>query len=561
MSLAETRTETTEPRVILDQAAPTESPARWSHQPARRYDPDLFSGIELKGADWEPRLTELRMLATETPSPDATRRQHDKGKLSARERIDLLVDEGSFTELQMFARHERTGFGLEANRPFTDGVVAGWGLVDGRPVAVYASDFRLFGGALGSTYAKKVHQVLDLAAKSGIPVVALNDGAGARIQEGVAALDGYGGIFRRNAALSGVVPQISVILGPCAGGAVYSPALTDFIFMVDGVSNMYITGPDVIRAVTGESVTHDELGGAWVHATRSGVAAALYPDEESCIADVRYLLSLLPANNLELPPVVAPADGGSLRARLREIVPQAPNATYDMHDVIAEIVDGGEVFEISPGHARNIICALARVEGTTVGIVANQPRHLAGALDIDASEKAARFVRFCDAFNISLVTLVDVPGFLPGTDQEHGGIIRRGAKLLYAYCEATVPRVCIILRKSYGGAYIVMDSKSIGADLVLAWPGNEVAVMGAEGAANIIFRKEIAGSSSPEATRTELVEGYRAQMMNPLVSAEQGYVDDVIDPADTRKAIVANLRLLRSKQENLPKRKHANMPL
>ncbi len=357
------------------------------------------------------------------------------------------------------------------------------------------------------------------------------------------------------------MPQISVVLGPCAGGAVYSPALTDFIFVVNGMSNMYITGPDVIHAVTGESVTHEDLGGAWVHATRNGVAAALYPDEESCIDDVRFLLSFLPANNMELPPVVAQSDNDSVRTRLREIVPHARNATYDMHEVIAEIVDDGEIFEISSGHARNIICALARVEGTTVGIVANQPCHMAGALDIDASEKAARFVRFCDAFNISLVTLVDVPGFLPGTDQEHGGIIRRGAKLLYAYCEATVPRLCVILRKSYGGAYIVMDSKSIGADFVLAWPGNEVAVMGPEGAANVIFRKEIVASPDPEATRAELVESYRAQMMSPLVPAEQGFVDDVIDPADTRKRIVAYLRLLRSKKETLPQRKHANMPL
>jgi acetyl-CoA carboxylase carboxyltransferase component len=518
----------------------------------------------LMGDTFEERvseLAELRRLAGET-RPGATERQHAKGKATIRERIDRLVDPGSFTELQTFVRHNSQSFGMEADRPFTDGVVTGWGTVDGRPVAVYGSDFRVFGGSLGAVHAAKVHQLLDHAARTGMPVVAINDGGGARIQEGVAALHGYGGIFRRNAALSGVVPQISVILGPCAGGAVYSPALTDFTFMVTGVSTMYITGPDVVEAVTGEKVSHEQLGGAAVHSATSGVAAAVYPDEESCLDEVRYLLGLLPANNLEPPEAVAADDPPDrLCPELTRIVPLAPNRGYDVREVIRAILDNGDAFEISGEFARNIVCMLGRIAGETVGVVANQPEVLAGALDIAASEKAARFVRFCDAFTIPLLTLVDVPGFLPGTDQEHAGIIRRGAKLLYAYCEATVPRVCVVLRKSYGGAYIVMDSKSIGADLVLAWPSCEIAVMGAEGAANIIFRKQIAASPAPERTRQAMVREYRDQMLNPLVAAEQGYVDDIIEPERTREAVARAFAVLRTKRAPLSQRKHANMPL
>ncbi len=507
-------------------------------------------------------LEELKRIAAETEDPTASDRQASKGKMTARQRIEALVDEGSFCELQMFARHEATGFGLEDKRPFTDGVITGWGLIEDRPVAVYASDFRLFGGALGATYAAKVHELLDLAERVGVPVVALNDGAGARIQEGVAALDGYGGIFRRNAALSGVVPQISVVLGPCAGGAVYSPALTDFVFMVDGVSNMYITGPDVIRAVTGEEVTQDDLGGAGLHACVTGVAASVFESEEACLEEVRFLVSMLPSNNLEVPPTVMSSDAADRSCPdLRTLVPAATQASYDVREVIYEIVDDGELMEIHSAFARNVICGFARLDGQTIGVVANQPNHLAGVLDIDASEKAARFVRFCDAFNIPLLTLVDVPGFMPGKDQERSGIIRRGAKLLYAYCEASVPRVCVILRKSYGGAYIVMDSKSVGDDFVLDWPTNEIAVMGAEGAANIIFKREIAKSKDPERIRELRIAEYKEEMMNPLVAAEKGFVDAIIDPADTRIALVKCFKLLRSKKESLPQRKHSNMPL
>jgi len=549
--------------------ATTRSHARLTAVPTRpmevQRDPDVSPRrTELLGETHEQRVAQLvalRELATE-PTPEATQRQHAKGKSTARERIDQLLDAGSFTELQMLTRHNSRGFGLDANRPFTDGVVTGWGTVEGRSVAVYASDFRIFGGSLGATYAAKVHRLLEHAGRVGMPVVAINDGGGARIQEGVAALDGYGGIFRRNAALSGVVPQISVILGPCAGGAVYSPALTDFVFMVSGISYMYITGPDVIHAVTGEQVTHEQLGGASVHSQQSGVATATYPDEESCLTEVPYLLSLLPSNNLDSDvrdPTSDPVDRPC--PRLGRLVPLDSKASYDVRDVIAEIVDEGDTFEVAADFAPNIVCALAGIAGQTVGVVANQPRHLAGALDIDASEKAARFVRFCDAFNIPLLTLVDVPGFLPGAGQEHSGIIRRGAKLLYAYCEATVPRVCVVLRKSYGGAYIVMDSKSIGADIVFAWPSNEVAVMGAEGAANIIFRKEIAASSCPEKTRAALVEEYCDSTMNPLVSAEHGFVDDIIDPVETRSAVARAMAMLRNKREHGPQRKHANMPL
>ncbi|MGH3973252.1 MAG: acyl-CoA carboxylase subunit beta, partial [Pseudonocardiaceae bacterium] len=440
--------------------------------------------------------------------------------------------------------------------------VTGRGTIDGRTVFVFAHDFRIFGGSLGEEHAKKIHRIMDLAEAARAPLISLNDGAGARIQEGVTALAGYGGIFCRTVRCSGVIPQISVILGPCAGGAAYAPALTDFVFMVCGTSHMFITGPDVVQAVTGESVSHDDLGGGHVHATRSGVATFAYDDETSCLEEVRYLVSLLPAHNQELPPVVTGTDPGDRCCdKLLDLVPADPTLGYDMRTVINEIVDDGDFFELHQSWAANIVCALARIDGHVVGIVANQPLSLAGVLDINASEKAARFVQTCDAFNIPLVTLVDVPGFLPGTDQEHRGIIRHGAKLLYAYCNATVPRIQIILRKAYGGAYIVMDSLSIGADLSFAWPINEIAVMGADAAANIIFRKEIAAASDPAARRIELIEEYRDQLMHPYYAAERGLVDDVIDPRLTRAVLSRSLAMLRTKQVPLPHRKHGNPPM
>jgi acetyl-CoA carboxylase carboxyltransferase component len=403
---------------------------------------------------------------------------------------------------------------------------------------------------------------MDLAEAAGAPIVGLSDGAGARIQEGVTALAGYGGIFRRNTRASGVIPQISVILGPCAGGAAYSPALTDFVFMVRGTSQMFITGPDVVQAVTGEQITHDGLGGADVHATLSGVSAFAYDDEEECLEDVRHLLSLLPQNNRELPPAAPSSDPADRRTdALTSLVPADPQQAYDMRAVIEEIVDDGDYFEVHEAWARNVVCALARLDGQVVGLIANQPAALAGVLDIHASEKAARFVQTCDAFNIPLITLVDVPGFLPGVDQEHGGIIRHGAKLLYAYCNATVPRISLVVRKAYGGAYIVMDSRSIGADLSFAWPTNEIAVMGAEGAANVVFRREIAASDDPDATRARLIKEYKSELMHPYYAAERGLVDDVIDPGETRTVLIRSLAMLRTKHAPLPERKHGNPPM
>ncbi|MBT2510622.1 acyl-CoA carboxylase subunit beta [Streptomyces sp. ISL-98] len=511
------------------------------------------------------RTAELHAVqhdAKSGPDPRATERQHAKGKFTARERLALLFDAGSFTEVESLRRHRATGFGLEHKRPHTDGVVTGWGTVDGRTVFAYAHDFRIFGGALGEAHAEKIHKLMDLAESAGAPLVSLNDGAGARIQEGVTALAGYGGIFRRNARCSGVIPQISVMLGPCAGGAAYSPALTDFVFMVRGTSQMFITGPDVVQAVTGESIDQNGLGGADVHAGTTGVAAFAHDDEESCIEEVRHLLSLLPANNRELPPH-QPTDDPADRScdALLDLVPADPTRSYDVTDVIGEIVDDGDWTEVHAGWAGNVVCALARLDGHVVGIVANQPAVLAGVLDIAASEKAARFVQTCDAFSIPLVTLLDVPGFLPGRDQEHGGIIRHGAKLLYAYCTATVPRVQLILRKAYGGAYIVMDSRSIGADLSFAWPSNEIAVMGAEGAANVVFRREIAASPDPETARARLVEEYRSSLMHPYYAAERGLVDDVIDPAETHAVLIRSLAMLRTKHASLPERKHGIPPL
>jgi acetyl-CoA carboxylase carboxyltransferase component len=506
-------------------------------------------------------LHELREAVHRGPDERATRAQHAKGKLTARERLDVLFDKGTFTETEGLRRHRAIGFGMESRRPHTDGVVTGWGTVYGRTVFAYAHDFRIFGGALGEAHAQKIHKLMDLASTAGAPLVGLCDGAGARIQEGVTALAGYGGIFARNVRNSGVVPQISVVMGPCAGGAAYSPALTDFVFMVRGTSQMFITGPDVVQAVTGEEITMEQLGGADPHATASGVAHVVFDDEEECLEHVRFLLSLLPANNRELPPALAESDPVDRRTEsLLEVVPADSRASYDMRDVIEEIVDDGYLFEVHEHWAANVVCGLARLGGEVTGVVANQPTTQAGVLDIHASEKAARFVRFCDAFNIPLVTLVDVPGFLPGVHQEHGGIIRHGAKLLYAYCDATVPRVQLILRKAYGGAYIVMDSRSIGCDVSLAWPANEIAVMGAEGAANVVFRQQIAASDDPQATRERLVKEYRSELMHPYHAAERGLVDDVISPAETRSRIIGALRMLRGKHMTRPSRKHGNPP-
>jgi acetyl-CoA carboxylase carboxyltransferase component len=506
-------------------------------------------------------LLTLRELARRGPSDKATAAQHAKGKLTARERIDLLLDPGSFTEVEQLRRHRATGFGLEDKRPHTDGVITGWGTVHGRTVFLYAHDFRIFGGALGEAHAQKIHKIMDMALAAGAPLISLNDGAGARIQEGVSALAGYGGIFQRNTRASGVIPQISVMLGPCAGGAAYSPALTDFVFMVRETSQMFITGPDVVRAVTGEKITQNGLGGADVHAGVSGVAHFAYDDEVGCLADVRYLVTLLPQNNREKPPHRPTADRPDRRCEsLADMVPVDGRRAYDMRQVIEEFVDDGELLEVHERWARNIICALARVDGHAVGVVANQPLWLAGVLDIEASEKAARFVQMCDAFNIPIITLLDVPGFLPGVTQEHNGIIRHGAKLLYAYCNAVVPRISMVLRKAYGGAYIVMDSRSIGADLSFAWPTNEIAVMGAEGAANVIFRRQIAESEDPEAKRAEMVKLYKSELMHPYYAAERGLVDDVIDPAETRAVLARSLRMLRTKHADLPQRKHGNQP-
>jgi acetyl-CoA carboxylase carboxyltransferase component len=506
-------------------------------------------------------LAARRQQALNAGSPRSVERQHAKGKLLARERIEYLLDPGSFHELDMLARHRAHAAGLE-ERPYTDGVVTGWGTIDGRKVFVFSQDFTVFGGALGEVFAEKIHKVMDLALKVGAPVIGLNDGAGARIQEGVVSLASYGGIFYRNVLSSGVVPQISVILGPCAGGAVYSPAMTDFIFMVNESSHMFITGPDVVKTVTGEEVTLEELGGAKSHASKSGVATFVSPDEKACLDDVRFLMSFLPANNLETPPAIAPSDPADrLCPELVEIMPDSPNKPYDMKKVIASVVDDGEFFEYFAGWAKSIVCGFSRLNGAPVGIVGNQPMVLAGVLDIESSEKAARFVRTCDAFNIPIVTFVDVPGFLPGVDQEYGGIIRHGAKLLYAYCEATVPRIQIITRKAYGGAYVVMNSKSIGADLAFAWPSAELAVMGPQGAVEIVFRREIQQAADPVAKRAELVADYTEKYANPYAAAERGYIDDVIDPAETRVKVIAGLELLKSKREELPRRKHGNIPL
>jgi acetyl-CoA carboxylase carboxyltransferase component len=486
----------------------------------------------------------------------AGERQHAKGKLTARERLTRLLDEGSFAELDLFRRQANSGLS------FTDGVVTGSGTIHGRRVFAYAQDFRIAGGSLGEAHAAKIHKVMDLALDVGAPLIALNDSGGARIQEGVTALAGYGGIFRRNVRASGVIPQISVILGPCAGGAAYSPALTDFVFMVRGTSHMFITGPDVIKTVTGEEISQGGLGGAEVHSKTSGVATFVYDDEPSCLEGVRYLVSLLPSNSHELAPTRDTGDPPDRKCpRLADIVPASPRKTYNIRDVITEITDHGEFMELHAKWARSIVCALARISGRTVGIIANQPLVRAGVLDIPSSEKAARFVQFCDAFGIPLVTLVDVPGFLPGVKQEHQGIIRHGAKLLYAYCDATVPRVQIILRKAYGGAYIVMDSRSVGADLSFAWPTNEIAVMGAEAAVGVLHRRDLTAASDPDELRDQLAAEYRELLMHPFYASERGLVDDVIDPADTRAVISQALAVLARKRPNPAPRKHGNPPM
>ena len=528
--------------------------------PAPPYAPPKNPKRSLR--DCVEHLATQRRLAETDVEQRADERHRARGKLTARERIDLLLDAGSFVELNLFVRHRATGFGMERLRPSGDGVISGWGTIDGRTVFVYAHDARVFGGALGETFAEKIHHVMDLAESMGAPIIGLNDGGGARIQEGVTALAGFGGVFRRNVRASGVIPQISLIQGACAGGAAYSPALTDYVFMVKDTANIYITGPDVVRAVTGEEITHEELGGSRTHTERTGVAAFVADDEESAISDVRYLLSFLPSNNKEMPPVFAAGDDPERGCEeLLDIVPAEERTPYDMRAVIEVIVDDGDFLEVHEAWARNIVCAFGRIDGHVVGVVGNQPSVLAGALDIDASEKAARFVRTCDAFNIPIITLVDVPGFLPGTQQEHSGIVRRGAKLLYAYCEATVPRIQVIVRKAFGGAYIVMDSKSIGSDLSLAWPSNQIAVMGADGAADIIFRREIAAANDPSRRRAELVEDYSQALLNPYVAAERGLVDDVIDPVDTRRVLVKALAMLRNKRGESPTRKHGNIPL
>src|SRR5881392_3436290 len=494
--------------------------------------------------------------------PDRIKAQHDKGKMTARERLDVLLDPRTFVELDRFVTHRSADFGLADERYLGDGVVTGYGRIEGRLVYVFAQDFTVFGGSLSEAHAEKICKVMDLAVRNGAPIIGLNDSGGARIQEGVVSLGGYADIFLRNVMASGVVPQVSAIMGPCAGGAVYSPAITDFVAMVRDTSYMFVTGPNVVKTVTHEDVTLDELGGADVHARKSGVAHFEADDEVSCAALLRRLVGFLPSNNLDPAPVFATEDAPDREdAALDGIVPTASNKPYDMKEVIRRVVDDEDVLEVHEGWAQNIICAFARLDGRSVGVVAQQPMILAGVLDIDASVKAARFVRFCDAFNIPLVTFVDVPGFLPGTAQEHAGIIRNGAKLLYAYAEATVPKLTVITRKAYGGAYDVMSSKHLRGDYNVAWPSAEIAVMGPEGAVNVIYRDEIAKAKDPDQRRTQLVGEYVERFANPYVAAAHGYLDDVIEPRETRPRLVAALRSLASKRDANPRRKHGNIPL
>jgi propionyl-CoA carboxylase beta chain len=518
-------------------------------------------------------LDRRRYEAVHAGTQRQVERQHAKGKMTARERIDALLDPGSFTEFDELARHRSTDFGMAANRPYGDGVVTGYGTIDGRPVCVFSQDFAVYGGSLGEVYGEKIIKVMDHALKTGCPMIGINDGGGARIQEGVVALGLFAEIFYRNVISSGVIPQISLIMGPCAGGAVYSPAITDFTLMVDQTSYMFITGPDVIKTVTGETVSQEELGGAHAHNVKSGVAHYQASDEQDCLAFTRELLSYLPSNNLEEPPtdpagrsddpaaVLAVTD---YDAELDTLIPDSPRQPYDMHTVIGHVLDDSEFLEIHAGFAQNIVVGFGRVDGSPVGVVANQPMHSAGTLDIDASEKAARFVRTCDAFSVPVLTFVDVPGFLPGTGQEWGGIIRRGAKLIYAYAEATVPKITVITRKAYGGAYDVMGSKHLGGDLNLAWPTAQIAVMGAEGAVDILYRRDLAAIEDPEErtrVRTQKAAEYEDTLFNPYIAAERGYVDAVIRPAETRSQVIRGLRALRTKRQTLPPKKHGNIPL
>ena len=540
--------------------------ARGSRPGRRGYD------HRVSAANRDPRTTAEKIAdlarrideAVHAGSARAVEKQHARGKKTARERIEMLLDPGSFVELDELARHRSTNFGQERNRPYGDGVITGYGTIDGRQVCVFAQDFTVFGGSLGEVFGEKIVKVMDLAMKIGCPIIGINDSGGARIQEGVVSLGLYGEIFFRNVRASGVIPQISLIMGPCAGGAVYSPAVTDFTVMVDQTSHMFITGPDVIKTVTGEDVAMEDLGGARTHNTRSGNAHYLAADEADAIAYVKALLSYLPSNNLDDPPAFdTPVDLSTSEADLTldTLIPDSPNQPYDMHTVIEHVLDDGDFLEVQPLYARNIVVGFGRVEGRPVGVVANQPLHLAGCLDIAASEKAARFVRTCDAFNIPVLTFVDVPGFLPGTDQEWGGIIRRGAKLIYAYAEATVPKVTVITRKAYGGAYDVMGSKHLGADLNFAWPTAQIAVMGAQGAVNILYRQQLREAADPEAERARLIDEYERTLANPYLAAERGYVDAVIRPSSTRAHLIRALRALRTKRETLPPKKHGNIPL
>ena len=508
------------------------------------------------------RLQKLREQSQVGGGPKRLQQQHDKGKLSARKRLDLLLDPDTFQEIDPFVTHRATDFGMADKKIVGDAVVTGYGKVDGRQIFVFSQDFTVLGGSVSEVVGQKICKVMDLATKTGAPLVGLNDSGGARIQEGVASLSAYGEIFKRNTLASGVVPQISVILGPSAGGAVYSPAITDFVFMVQGISQMYITGPDVIKSVTGEEVTHEQLGGAQAHSARSGVAHFVFESEQDCLAQVRRLLGFLPSNNMEESPQVQTLDDPQRTDEgLSYVVPDEPNKAYDIRDVVLHVVDDEEFMEVQQEYAPNVVVGFGRLNGRSVGIVGNQPAYLAGVLDINASTKAARFVRFCDCFNLPLITFVDVPGFMPGTDQEYGGIIRHGAKLLYAYAEATVPKISVMTRKAYGGAYIVMSSKHLRGDINLAWPSAEIAVMGPEGAVNIVYREELAKSENPSETRTQLTEEFRNRFANPYVAAAQGFLDDVIDPRETRPRLITALDMLQDKQDTLPPKKHGNIPL
>ncbi|MBS1248524.1 MAG: Propionyl-CoA carboxylase beta chain [Chloroflexi bacterium] len=507
-------------------------------------------------------LQNMRQTARLGGGEDRIARQHKKGKQTARERINALLDPGTFSEIDTFIQHRATQLGMESKRPWGDGVVTGTGKINGRTVYLFAQDFTVLGGSVGEAHGRKIAKIMDLAYQNGAPLIGINDSGGARIQEGVDALAAYGDIFHRNVQSSGTIPQLSIILGPCAGGAVYSPAITDFVFMAEETAHMFITGPRVVKAVTQEEVDFESLGGAGVHGETSGVAHFTAPDEESVLEQVRWLLSYLPSNNLTHPPVVDSEDDPDRSTpELARLVPGDPKQPYDVRTIIEHIVDGGEFLEVQAGYARNLSVGFARMDGRTVGVIANQPEHFAGVLDIDASTKGGRFIRFCDAFHIPLLTLIDTPGFLPGIDQEHGGIIRHGAKLLYAYSEATVPKVSLILRKAYGGAYIVMSSKHLGGDMNFAWPQSEIAVMGPEGAVNTIFRKELAEADSPNAKKAELVQNYREEFATPFVAASRGYLDDVITHAETRERLNKALALLRNKREETSKRKHGNIPL